>query len=71
MKIGIVSKEGIERYHCEHKKGEDHWFFGHYHEDKMIGAKMVLLYGEVDCFDSLADHQIYFHEKRNLSLDKV
>lgn len=29
------------------------WFFGHYHDDKMIGDKMVLLYNNIICFDSL------------------
>lgn len=29
------------------------WFFGHYHDDKIIGEKMVLLYENIVCYDSL------------------
>ena len=36
---------------CKFKR----WFFGHYHEDKMISEKMVLLYESIVCFDSLVD----------------
>ena len=35
------------------------WFFGHYHEDMVIGGKMVLLYGDILCYDTLTDAARY------------
>ena len=45
---------------CQFKR----WFFGHYHEDRMIGEKMVLLYQNMVCFDSLMDEFDYHRQKR-------
>jgi len=36
---------------CTFKK----WFFGHYHDNKTIGEKMVLLYKHIVCYDTLVD----------------
>ena len=43
---------------CEFKK----WFFGHYHNNKEIGEKMVLLYKHIVCYDTLKDAYLYLQE---------
>ena len=35
----------------------DKWFFGHYHDDKIIGEKMVLLYEKIVRYDTLEEYR--------------
>jgi len=37
--------------------GFDKWFFGHYHDDKRIGEKMVLLYEKIVRYDTLEEYR--------------
>ena len=45
-----------------------HWFFGHYHENKIIGEKFILLYESIVCYDTIMlvdDYMLEQKEKLN------